>query len=328
MKILYIYRHPDMGFSIGKVFRPIEAEMKKHAEVDSIYLPVPNYSLQGLWRNIRYARECCQKKKYDIIHITGAEHYLIPFLNRQKIVVTVHDLGFFTNNRLTCKNIFKYFLFIKTLAIASHVTFISEKSKNEAIQLVKLQKNKYSVVLNPIGTEFIAHPKIINKSYPTILHIGTISHKNIETTAIALKDFPCKLRIIGELSEWQKFTLNLYNINYECVSNLTDEDILKEYINCDIVNFPSLYEGFGMPIIEAQSIGRLVLTSNFSPMKEVAADAAVLVNPTYPDNIQKGYKTLLENQEMYIEKGFKNIKRFALQKISKDFFEIYKKMIP
>ena len=49
MKVLYIYRHPDMGFSIGKVFRPIENEMRKHAEVDSIYLPVPNYSVKGLW---------------------------------------------------------------------------------------------------------------------------------------------------------------------------------------------------------------------------------------------------------------------------------------
>ena len=63
MKILYIYRHPDMGFSIGKVFRPIENEMKKHAEVDSIYLPVSNYSFKGMWKNIRYAQRYCKKKK-------------------------------------------------------------------------------------------------------------------------------------------------------------------------------------------------------------------------------------------------------------------------
>ena len=92
MRILYIYRHPHLGYSIGKVFRSIEEEMKKYAEVDAIYLPEPNYSLKGLWKNIRYAQKYCKRKKYDIIHITGTEHYLIPFL-KQCVVVTIHDLG-------------------------------------------------------------------------------------------------------------------------------------------------------------------------------------------------------------------------------------------
>ena len=55
MRILYIYRHPDMGFSIGRVFWPIEEDMNNYAEVDNVYLPVPNYSMKGLWKNIRAA---------------------------------------------------------------------------------------------------------------------------------------------------------------------------------------------------------------------------------------------------------------------------------
>ena len=327
MKILYIYRHPDMGYSIGKVFRPIEEEMKKHAEVDSIYLPVPNYSLKGLWKNIRYALKHCKKNKYDVIHITGTEHYLLPFLQNKKTVITVHDLGFYANNKLNSRNILKYFLWIKTLPLASHVTFISEKSKNEALGLVKLKKEKFSIVMNPVGMEYVHYPKLINKQCPTILHIGTNSHKNIDTTAIALKGFPCKLRIVGKLSEKQKHLLNINNINYENVFNLTDEKILQEYINCDIVNFPSLHEGFGMPIIEGQSIGRPVLTSNLSPMKEVAADAAVLVNPTCPASIRKGYETLLKDSEEYIQKGLVNIKRFSLPQITKGYLEVYNKSL-
>ena len=315
-----------MGYSIGKVFRPIEEEMKKYADVDSIYLPVPNYSLKGLWKNIRYAQKCCRKKQYDIIHITGTEHYLLPFLRNKKTILTVHDLGFFTNNKLSIRNILKYFLWIKTLPLASYITFISEKSKNEALELVKLKNGKYSVIMNPVGAEFSVHHKEINKLCPTILHIGTKEHKNIETTAIALKGFRCKLRIIGKLSEKQIDTLTINNINYKNVSNLTDEEILQEYINCDIVNFPSLYEGFGLPIIEGQSIGRPVLTSNISPMKEVAADTAVLVDPTCPKSIRNGYETLVKYAEMYIEKGFENIKRFKLSCISKAYFEIYNKI--
>lgn len=315
-----------MGYSIGKVFRPIEEEMKKYAEVDSIYLPVPNYSFKGLWKNIRYAQKCCKKKQYDIIHITGTEHYLLPFLRNKKTILTVHDLGFYTNNKLSIRNILKCFLWIKTLPLASHVTFISEKSKNEALGLVKLREGNYSVVMNPVSEEFTAHPKEINKACPTILHIGTKVHKNIETTAIALKGFACKLRIIGKLTERQKRTLAINDIDYSCAHGLTDEEILQEYINCDIVNFPSLYEGFGMPIIEGQSIGRPVLTSNLSPMKEVAANAAILVDPACPESIRNGYETLLRNSKEYIEKGFGNIKRFALSHISKEYFEIYNKI--
>ena len=327
MRILYIYRHPKMGYSIGKVFHPIEKEMKKQAEVDSIYLPVPNYSLRGLWKNIRYARQHLKDKKYDIVHITGAEHYLLPFLCDVKTVITIHDLGFFTNNRLSYRNVLKYCLWIKTLPMASYVTFISEKSKNETLRFVKLKDNKCSVVFNPSGPEFVAYPKEINKSYPVILHIGTGSNKNLDSTIIALKGFPCKFRIVGKLSENQKTLLELYNIHYECVSNLTDEEILCEYINCDMVNFPSLYEGFGMPIIEGQAIGRLVLTSNISPMREVAANSTVLVNPTNPGSIRYGYKTLLDNAEEFIKKGLENVKRFALSRVSKEYFQIYKNIV-
>lgn len=327
MKILYIYRHPNMGYSIGKVFRPIENEMKKHAEVDSVYLPVPNYSLKGLWKNIRFTLQCCRKKRYDIVHITGAEHYLLPFLKNENIVLTIHDLGFYTNNKLSCKNFLKYVLWIKVLPLATHVTFISEKSKYEALQFVKLNEERCSIILNPVGSEFSTHPKVFNKFCPTILHIGTGENKNLATTAIALKDFPCKLRIVGKLSEKQKWILDLYKIHYESVSNLTDDEILLEYLNCDIVNFPSLYEGFGMPIIEGQSIGRPVLTSNLSPMKEVAGNASILINPTDPQSIRNGYVLLLEHADEYINKGFENVKRFALTQIVQQYLDIYKKIL-
>lgn len=324
MKVLYIYRHPNMGFSIGKVFKPIEEEMRKYAEVDSVYMPVANYKPIGLWKNIRAAQKAVKQKKYDIVHITGDAHYLIPFLKGQKIVMTVHDLGFFTNNWPSVRAVWKYLLWIRTLPMADCVTFISEKSKNEAERFVCFKKGQAYVVLNPVGKEFIHYPKEINTQYPTILHIGTKPNKNIERTAIALKGYPCKLRIVGNLSESQQIILNSSKIQYEVVSSLTDEEILQEYIHCDYVNFPSLYEGFGMPIIEGQAIGRPILTSNISPMKEIAGDAAVIIEPTKPEDIRIGYEEIAVSVEKYVKKGLENVKRFSLEKITKQYFDIYK----
>lgn len=326
MRVLYIYRNPKMGFSIGKVFKPIEEEMRKYAEVDSFELPSVNYSLCSMWRNIKTAKQAASKKHYDIVHITGAEHYLLPFLCKKNTVVTVHDLGFFTNHKFGLRAIKKYFLWIKTLPLASYVTFISDKSEKEALGFVRLKKGRHSIILNPVGCEFVPYPKKINTENPVILHIGTKENKNLESTVIALNGFPCKLRIVGELTEGQKTALDLYHILYECVANLTDDEILQEYIRCDYVNFPSLYEGFGMPIIEGQAVGRPVLTSNLSPMKDVAGDAAVIVNPTSPEDIRRGYETMKEEANALVERGYENVKCYALGQITRQYLDVYKKI--
>ena len=327
MKILFINRNPRMGFSIGKVFKPIEQEMRKYGEVDSVELPCANYSLRSMWRNIQAARHAVAQKHYDIVHITGAEHYLLPFLRKENTVMTVHDLGFFTNHKFGLRAIKKYFLWIRTLPMAKYVTFISEKSEKEALRLVHLNDGRHSTVLNPVGSEFVSYPKEINTAYPVILHVGTKENKNLESTVIALKGFPCKLRIVGGLTDGQKMSLQLYGIDYEQVSNLTDEEILQEYVNCDYVNFPSLYEGFGMPIIEGQSVGRPVLTSNISPMVDVANDAAVIVDPTKPEDIRRGYEEMKGRVDELVAKGYENVKRFALDRITKQFYDVYTQVL-
>lgn len=326
MKILYIYRHPDMGFSIGKVFRPIEKEMKKYAEVDSIYLPVANYSLKGLWKNIRYAQKASQIKEYDIIHITGSEHYLIPFLKKQKVVVTVHDLGsMHVKNPVTA--FIKGLLFIQTLRFADSITCISEKTQEEVIDKIKILRKKTDTIYDPVGKEFKYSLKEFNDISPTILHIGTKANKNLEHTIRALKGLKCHLRIVGKLTSSQKKTLEKCKITYSNVWGLSDEQILQEYEDCDIVNFPSFYEGFGMPIIEGQSTGRVVLTSNISPMAEVAGGASILVNPHDIDSIRKGYDEAIKNHESYINKGLKNVERFQLCEITKQYFRIYNSIL-
>lgn len=316
-----------MGFSIGKVFRPIEEEMRKYAEVDSVYLPVPNYSPKGLWKNIRAARNAVKQKEYDIVHITGAEHYLIPFLREQNTVVTVHDVGFCTilEHKLTYR--LKYLLFVTSLKMASFVTFISKKTEEEILRFVKLKKNKTSVVPNPVGKEFQYTPKTFNKENPVVLHIGTNEHKNLDRTIEALKGLKCRLRIVGKVSAKQKESIKANAIDCAVLENLTDEQIYNEYRQADIINFPSLFEGFGMPIIEGQATGRVVITSDLEPMASVAGkNGAIFVNPTDVESIRKAYIQAINDDEKrnrVIDAGSENVKRYQLKDIAHRYFSIY-----
>ena len=318
-----------VGPSIGKVFRSIEEEMKKYVEVDSFYLPKAGAKPLDLLCNIKAACRKANSKAYDVIHITGSEHYLTYFLSRKhKVIVTVHDLCFFTNAPKTPRTIMLYLFWIKTLKYADKITCISNKTQQEVEHLVSLkQENQVCTINNPIGKEFQYKPKKINEEYPIVLHIGTKPNKNLSNTILALHDFPHHLRIIGRLTEEQKQMLQINRVDYSNAYNLTDEEIKNEYAKCDIVNFPSLYEGFGMPIIEAQAVGRVVVTSNLSPMREIAGDGAILVNPTDTNSILSGYKSAIEKSNIYIHKGLDNVKRFQIETITQQYYKLYKELI-
>lgn len=331
MKILYIYRHPDMGYSIGRVFKPIEEEMHKHCEVDSVYLPVPNYSLHGLWKNIRTAQKAVKSKKYDVVHITGAEHYLVPFLWGQKVVVTVHDLAFYylhKNKKLSY--LFKHLLFVWALRFADRLVFISRKSQEECLQAVRILSGKYCIIHNPIDKSFWKSPKPFNVRNPRILHIGTRVQKNLQRTIEALANIPCTLRIIGCVSSAMQKRMDDLNINYSIAEGLSDEEIQQEYKECDIVSFPSTYEGFGMPIIEGQASGKVVVTSGIPPMNEVAGNGALFVAPCSVESLRKGYLQIIENDELrtkLTQNGSRNVDRFRLDDITNRYFRVYESLV-
>jgi glycosyltransferase involved in cell wall biosynthesis len=124
--------------------------------------------------------------------------------------------------------------------------------------------------------------------------------------------------------------LEKHNIDYSNASNLTDKQIVEEYRNCDIVNFCSTHEGFGMPIIEAQATGRLVVTSRISPMKEVAGDGAYLVNPYDVSSIRNAYIEIISDAKLrqnLIEKGLKNIKKYQVNNITKQHLHLYQQIL-
>lgn len=321
--IIYFNRNIECGFSIQKVFGTITKEVSKSSTLKNLFLPFSQPNPLNILKNGLYVYK--NRSKSGINHITGAEHYLTLFLPNRNTIVTVHDV-MYINYLKGLKRLFWKLLYIKTLKSASKVTFISMEAQLKTLEHVNLPEDKICVIPNPVGSEFVYSPKKFNDEKPLILHIGTLDRKNLIRTIEALKGIKCQLRIIGKLTDTIKRKLELYDIDYSNGLNLTDEEIVNEYKKCDIVNFISLLEGFGMPIIEGQATGRVVITSNIAPMKNVAGSKSVLVDPYEVEDIKNAYLKIINNsnyRDEIIKEGLINASKYNVETISKQYIGLY-----
>ena len=326
MKVLFFFRSTNAGPSIRRVFAPIERLVSERAETRSVSLPY--YRMIDCWKNMRYVSSILKTGSFDIVHITGDVYFLLLPLSiyrkkkGYKTIVTVHDLGHYTQHKHTLMHFFYYWLWIRPIKLADHITFISKKSFEEGDKLLKLNAEKVSIVSNPVMDEFRYAPAPRNEK-PRILHVGTGPNKNLENVIKALNGVPCHRRVISKLSDIQVELLKENGTDYSNVYNISDDQILEEYKQCDVVSFPSLYEGFGMPIIEGQAVGRVVVTSNREPMRTIAGNGAILVDPEDVRDIKRGFQIAISCPRQYVERGLENCKRFSPHVIANRYFDIY-----
>ena len=258
MKIKLIYRKPKPEFnSIENVFDTLLPFLK----VEKITLPFFSSGYSARKKNIQFVKSLATK----LIHITGYDHYLLLGLKNKKTILTIHDVEVLNRNKGLKRFILKKIWFDIPIKHAHTVTTISNFSKKEILNL-----NNYNtpieVIYNPITLPIKFKPKVFNLEEPTILHIGTKENKNLNRLILALQGIKCHLIIIGKLTQNQITLLEKNNINYTLKTNLNNDQMVNEYEKCDILSFVSTYEGFGLPIIEAQTCGRVVITSNISSL--------------------------------------------------------------
>ena len=325
--VIHHQRLPDEGHvSIERLFEGIRQELPLEWNFQVSVSPYPSHGILDRLKNLKAASNL----KADIHHIVGDVHYLAFGLPGEHLVLTLHDCAALERLKGWRREILRQLWFVLPMKRAAVVTTISETTKQELRRWVGPLADKVIVIPNCVRAEFSPNPKPFNTACPVVLQVGTGWNKNVVGVARALIDIPCILEIVGQLDSLQRAALDASHISYRELGRISDEDLLKAYRRCDLVVFASHYEGFGLPILEAQAIGRPVVTSNLSSMPEAAGEGALLVDPADPQAIHRAVMRVISDPSLrdhLIQEGFDNVARYRPAEIARRYEAVYAQLL-
>jgi glycosyltransferase involved in cell wall biosynthesis len=304
------------------------------------------------WRNQVSIPLALRRHNVDVVHVP---HHEAPFFTPAKLVVTVHDcvhLMFPQEDSTRFQNYRTYLRTKRVIEAAKHVFAVSKSTKEDLINIFRLPESKVSVVHNALDERFaFTHSpderKHVLERYqlkdPFVLYSGKIRpHKNlqrlIEAFAVLKSELVdddqyknLKLIIIGdELSKHQYLRLTVIRSGVQQdvrFFGFVPYHILRVfYQSAALFAFPSLYEGFGLPPLEAMANRTPVIASNTSSLPEVLEEAAVLVNPENVFDIARGMKTILADEALrqrLIQKGVQQVSKFSWKVAAEKVMETY-----
>ena len=301
------------------------------------------------YRPIRYAWEQfvlpwqIRKNKIDIVHSLGYVGLLFPPCPS---VVTIHDTNFYElKNIISPTRRFFLKFFVKHSARHStHIITISNFSKNQIINYLNIKPNQITSIHSGPG-KYIGKIKNIEWNYlascyqikkPFIVSFCSSSpHKNISRLISAFaslySEFPHNLVLIGNSSPMNGLKRQIANLGLEnrvnFIGYVPDGHVLPILASADLFVFPSWYEGFGLPILEAQKAGVPVVCSIAASLPEIAGNGAILFNPFSIEEMVKTIRSCLENNDLrkfLVKKGYENVARFLWEKTALETHEIYK----
>jgi glycosyltransferase involved in cell wall biosynthesis len=299
--------------------------------------------------------------------IGGVDLFFMPNIifgsvsEKTKLIITIHDLSFehYPESFSLKRRLWHVFVNPKKICQkADGIVVVSESTKNDLVRIYKINPRKIEVIYSAVSEKFSVISRNDKKMievkekyklpYKFILYLGTIEpRKNIigiikffnDLQKIGLSEnkykelLDYKLIIAGSkgwlskkvFSELKKseFKSSIRFVNY-----IPDSD--KEYFFnlASLFVYPSLFEGFGFPVLEAMSCGVPVITSNVSSLPEIVADAAVMIDPNKPQEITEAAIKIILNKEFrenLIKKGINQAKKFNWQESAKNFIAFGKK---
>ncbi|MGC4035935.1 MAG: glycosyltransferase family 1 protein [Chitinophagaceae bacterium] len=290
--------------------------------------------------NRPYSNRLLKNGKTDIFHPTYYDPYFLKYLKKKPLVLTVYDLTnekFNDNTPLTQKVIaWKK----KLITVADHIISISENTKKDIIEYYKTPAAKITTIYLSGGFEknvAEAGEKMKPENLPGryILFVGSRSqYKNFqafvkEIAPLMIKEDISLVAAGGGLMNGEELSL-LKEMQIErkvlALPHVSDATLASLYKNAIIFVFPSLYEGFGLPVLEAMQCGCPVLLSDNSSLPEVGGNAAEYFDPFKEGALQNQLAQVLKNEERrnaMKEAGYGQLKKFNWDKTSQSHIDVY-----
>ncbi len=268
---------------------------------------------------------------------------VVPFGIKAKKVLTIHDLAYympqFDAYKLT-DTIYMKFMIKSSAKRADKIVAISNNTKKDIEDVLNTKKEKIKVIYEAANQNFkvIKDKKSlekIRKEYgldkPFVFYAGSISpRKNVKRFITAFKNLNDKnldLVITGN-KLWnndEEMAMIKREKNIKILGLIPEDHLVYLYNLASFYVYPSLYEGFGLPTLEAQQCGCPVLSSNTSSLPEVGGQGALYFNPYNEKEIKEAMEKIANNPKLkkdLVKKGLANVKRFSWDKASKELLEV------
>ena len=297
-----------------------------------------------------------RKKKIDLFH---SPHFLNPLFGVRKLILTVHDLiPLHFPQYFSLRERFYFYQVLKRgIKRAKKIIAVSQYTKKDILNNFKVEEEKIKVIPNAVSKIF--HPidslekiKKFKEKYsisqPYLLYVGNQKpHKNLEKLFQAFKLLKEKTKesyilVIaspppkaGRRTKacrgliHQARRTNKLDPSIIFLENISDEELPLLYNGAEVFVFPSLYEGFGLPPIEAMACGTPVVTSNTTSLPEVIGEAAITVNPQNSEEMAKEMNKVLGDAQLrnvLIKKGLERAKLFSINRLAKETLKVYKEV--
>jgi len=272
-------------------------------------------------------------------------HYNIPLLYRGKLLATVHDVFHLAMPQFVGgihKRLYAKGMFTALRYKADAVLCVSHFTAAEFGKLVGNNDEESCVIYNGVGESWFKIKKNNNpRNRPYLLYVGNVKpHKNLISLLRAftslLSKIPHEIVIVGKKEGFitgdDKITDVADSLNERVLfTGYVDDELLRQYfIHADALVFPSLYEGFGLPPLEAMACGCPVIVSNRASLPEVCGDAALYCDPFNPEDIAQKIKLIIEDEnlrETLRQKGLERAKQFTWEKCARETIAVIKKVL-
>ncbi|GAB1420971.1 glycosyltransferase family 1 protein [Anaerolineales bacterium] len=287
----------------------------------------------------------------DLFHAT--DFVLPPTKSTTKTILTVHDLSFVRVPETASPALKSYLDYVvpRSIKAANHILADSQATKEDLMEIYKTPEEKISVLLSGIDESFepitdIRTIQSIKEQYlipnkPYLFTVGTVQpRKNYSRVIHALANLRKQghdlILVIaggkGWLEDEMHYTIHETHMDdyVFLIGYADDEDLSALYSGSECVVFPSLYEGFGFPVLEAMACGKPVITSNISSLPEVAGDAAIMIDPYDVNALTKAIIDIIENtslREDMIQRGFQHLQNFSWSKSADQLQNLYTRIL-